>query len=1193
MKKILTIITIVILSTTISLSQLLSPTLTNTLETSALSMNFGVGMIVPYVITIHNPNPNDDLFDVVIIDNLPVELQLMPAISDFVSSGIGNQCELPNLITVPGGASISYHLFAVVIAPLCDMTISNCATITEGSYGEYPVTACWQTSSPNTLVINATIIDEICDCDGAIMLGVSGGIPPVTFMWNNGETTQSIYNLCNNSYSFTVTDDLGCEEIGSVPIDAGSDLYIKSWGGTEPTSCSTNDGTIDVDWLGNSPSYTAILLKPDGTPLYTATVIGTPPLTQYTFNNVPQGLYNIVIVDNTTGCSENFAGLTGDEIWVDISLDNGIDFSINQTNPTCCYSDDGSISVTNVVNSYGYVFYSWSNGETTSSISNLTAGTYFVTVSDIQFCTKVKMIELICPDIPQVEIEHTNPNCVTLNAGTIDFNCTNYTNWTYEVTGPNGYINIGNSPGPISLNGLYEGFYNIAITVGNCTYSYPCQLTQLKLEFRMTVIDCSVYSAGLLELIVQGGVQPLSFQWTFNGMPYAISQSNNVIEFFPNSGTYCVTVTDALGCTASLCETYNPPSCALDVSLEGFHPTCTNSNNGQLTANASCGVPPYYYFWSIAPDSSFITTINGLEVNTNYSVTVKDHHGCLATDDFYLNDFDLMYLTAEITDESCNSPNSGAIDLTVVSGIPPFTYNWSNGAITQDITGLAHGTYYVTVTDDSGCEITGEYDVRLALVLSWDVIGQGCDGIYNNPSVMLTNGSIDLTVTGGTTPYTYAWSNGAVTEDLSGLTDGSILNVTVSDINGCYGYAEIEVGSDQTIELDAGWNFMSTYIDPFNTNVTSTFIESDILPYVNIIKDNFQNENDYYNTLTNLPPYSIGEGYKIKMDYACDYKITGTLVCPEDNEIILSVPTSPNEEWIGYLRKVSQPVNDVFSSVVNDVMIVNEENGLVWWPAYNYYGFTTMYPDEGYNVIMSNPNSIFYDPNPDAFGTKSIINDEQAMATYLKLNNTENFNTSNSMVLGITQGAWDNLPDIGDEIGVYSPEGNLIGRNVFTGGHTGIVIYGDDESTEQKEAICVNEEFTIRVWNRNTNKEYEIKITDWLVGNNSYKENSVSIADALKVNMPKINSDEDLVVETYPNPTSGNSGIRISTILAGHLGIELLSIEGKTVKQLTDTDIDKGTYLFKFDFTNLDSGSYFYRITINNKIITKKIILSE
>ena len=1192
MKKILLSIFIMILSITISFSQLLSPTLTTTLETYAIGMNFGVGMIAPYVITIHNPNPNDDLFDVVIIDNLPPELQLFPTNSDFVATAVPNQCQLPNLITVPAGATISFKLFAEVIAPLCDMTINNCATITEGSYGEYPITSCWTTTSPNTLVVNSTVYDETCDCDGAILLGISRGIPPVSYLWSNGETTQSIYQLCNDTYSYTVTDDLGCEMYGSLSVDEGSDLYIKSWYGNDPTSCSTNDGTIDVNWLGSSSSYTAMLVAPDGTIVNSANVIGTPPLTDYTFTNVPQGLFNIVIIDNITGCSENFAGLTGDEIWVEISIANGIDFNITQTNPTCCYSFDGSISVTNVVNSYGYVFYSWSNGETTSSISNLNPGTYFVTVSDIQWCTKVKMIELTCPDIPQVEIEHTNPNCINLNSGSINFNCTNYSNWTYQVTGSSGsYSNTGSGPGPIILTGLSEDLYIISITAGNCTYAYYCQLTQLKLRFRMTIIDCSIYSAGLLELDVYGGVQPLSYYWTFNGNPYATSQSNNVIEFFPGSGTYCVTVTDALGCTATHCEMYTQASCALDVTLDAFHPTCTDPFNGELTANATCGVPPYYYFWSISPDSSFITTIDELETNTTYYVTVKDHLGCIATDEFFLNDYDLMYITAELTDERCDLPNSGAIDLTVVSGVPPFIYNWSNGATTQDISGLDQGTYYVTVTDAANCEITGEYTIRTDIVLSYDVIGQGCDGIYNNPSVMLQNGSIDLTAIGGVTPYTYTWSNGATTEDLSGLTDGTVLNVTVSDVNGCYGYAEIKVGSDQTIELDAGWNFMSTYIEINPNNIMNSFIESDILPYVNIIKseDPFV-FRDYYNTSGPLNNYLKGEGYKIKMDQAADLKLFGSLVCPEDNEITLSIPPAPKEEWIGYLRKTSQAVDDVFSSVVNDVMIVKEDNGWIWWPAFNLYGFTTMYPDEGYNVIMANPNSIFYDANTDAFGTKyeDIGNIEQ---NYLKLNNTDNLRTGNSMVLGITQGAWENLPDIGDEIGVYSPEGYLIGRSIFTGGHTGIVIYGDDETTESKEAIVQGEEYKVTIWSKKTNKEYDLLIDNWLVGDEFYNKNAVSIANGLKVKTPSHNSKKDIIIETYPNPAKGITELRINSIISGHLVIDLYSINGKIVKTLTDTNIDTGTYLYKFDLNNIEPGTYFYRININKESFNEKIII--
>ena len=150
--------------------------------------------------------------------------------------------------------------------------------------------------------------------------------------------------------------------------------------------------------------------------------------------------------------------------------------------------------------------------------------------------------------------------------------------------------------------------------------------------------------------------------------------------------------------------------------------------------------------------------------------------------------------SAVATDALCNGDSTGSIDLTVTGGTAPFTYTWDNGATTEDISTLAAGTYNVTITDANGCTATASATVGEPTLLAGSAVAT--DALCNGDST----GSIDLTVTGGTAPFTYAWDNGATTEDISTLAAGTY-NVTITDANGCTATASATVGEPTLLAL--------------------------------------------------------------------------------------------------------------------------------------------------------------------------------------------------------------------------------------------------------------------------------------------------------------------------------------------------------------------------------------------------------
>lgn len=168
-------------------------------------------------------------------------------------------------------------------------------------------------------------------------------------------------------------------------------------------------------------------------------------------------------------------------------------------------------------------------------------------------------------------------------------------------------------------------------------------------------------------------------------------------------------------------------------------------------------------------------------------------------------------VTTTMTDVACNGGTDGAIDLSVTGGVPAFTFAWSTGDTTEDVTGLAAGTYVVTITDGNGCPGSETYTITeptaLAVSLSSvpDTAGVGV-------------GSIMATVTGGTAPYVYTWDGTAGTADLTALTTGTYV-VSVTDANNCSDTASIFVDDFvSTTALDYVTN-LSIAPNPTNGNV--------------------------------------------------------------------------------------------------------------------------------------------------------------------------------------------------------------------------------------------------------------------------------------------------------------------------------------------------------------------------------------
>jgi hypothetical protein len=271
---------------------------------------------------------------------------------------------------------------------------------------------------------------------------------------------------------------------------------------------------------------------------------------------------------------------------------------------------------------------------------------------------------------------------------------------------------------------------------------------------------------GTAQVSVSGGMGGYTYAWSPVGGNAATSTP--LI-----AGSYSCTATDIYGCSITQSFLITEAS-ALSVSTTQNNPLCNGTMTGDATVSVTGGTPSYTYAWS---SGGIAATESGLGAGT-YTCTITDASGCSTTSTVNITEPSAISITGGIVSTSCFGTADGAINIMTSGGTPGYTWIWSHGATTESIANLTDGLYCVTVTDVNGCTFTTCLTVTSPPLLT-------TAGVVTDASSCTSNdGAVDLTVTGGTAAYTFAWSNTATTEDVTGL-DGGIYSVTTTDANGC------------------------------------------------------------------------------------------------------------------------------------------------------------------------------------------------------------------------------------------------------------------------------------------------------------------------------------------------------------------------------------------------------------------------
>ena len=648
------------------------------------------------------------------------------------------------------------------------------ATVTDANGCKHTCTS--TVAAATALTVACTSTPVLCDDmngtsdDGTATATPTGGKSPYTYAWTGGQTTQTATGLAAGSYTATVTDANGCQTTCKTTLTnpAAMSCTITP---TNPT-CSP-DGSIVVSVTNGS-----------GALMYN---IGSGNQASNTFNGLAAGGYTVTVTD-ANGCQTTCS----------TTLTNPATMTCNltPTNPTCnpantTSNPDGSI-VVNVTNGTGTLMYNIGSGNQASNTFNgLAAGGYTVTVTDANGCQTTCSTTLTNPAAMSCTLTPTNPTCNPSNTtsnpdGSIVVNVTNGSGaLMYNIGSGNQASNI--------FNGLATGGYTVTVTDANgCQTTCSTTLTNpaaMSCTLTPTNPTCNPSNTtsnpdGRIVVNVTNGSGALM---------YNVGSGNQASNTFNGlaAGGYTVTVTDANGCQTTCSTTLTNPaamSCTLTPTNPSCHPSNTTSNpDGSIVVNVTNGSGALMY--NIGSGNQASNTFNGLAAG-GYVVTVTDANGCETTCNTTLSN--PVVLTCQITgtDVMCNTMATGSATSMVGGGTSSYMYLWSTGETTANISGLTVGTYGLTVTDSEGC--VTDCDVTIG-GFSCSISQGTCD--TDNLGVATAS------ITGGTQPFTYLWSNGETTASISGLIPG-LYTLVVIDANECETECEIDIERCPDCELE-------------------------------------------------------------------------------------------------------------------------------------------------------------------------------------------------------------------------------------------------------------------------------------------------------------------------------------------------------------------------------------------------------
>lgn len=592
---------------------------------------------------------------------------------------------------------------------------------------------------------------------GEFIVDIYGDAPDYTIQWispytstialGSGVTQFSADTLSAGTYTFNIIDSCTPTNTSlavNVYISSGTCASITA---IDNTTCGLDNGSITASTTNYYGEATFSLYNDENEFIVSATSLSDV----YEFSNFLSADTYYIVVDDGGGC-------TGKTQTCIVKNSTNFDYGFYIVNDAGCSVSSGKLYVTGETGNPPFT-YLWNNGETTSSITGLTSGTYSVTVTDYNGCavTKSALVQQVEP-IGLGSLVTENPSCFASD-GRVTVNITGGTA-PYYYSGSNGTIQITFEPS-YEFTNLASGIFTVQVTdAGLCSFTAstsvipPGGFTITDVTVNPTI--CGNNGGSLNPIQVFGGSGNYTYT-LFYPSGGSVSQSTNSQTWqFTNlsAGTYNLRIEDGVCTFISAYTINNLTNINTEVSTTG---TTCNLPNGSLEINVTGGTSPYTYQvggFTYGPTSESGYTFTNLAGGV-YVVTISDSTGCTFSETYtvdFSNNIDFI-----LVGENPTAGNNGSINSFITTGEPEFTWEWSTnvgGQTGLTVTNLSAGTYSLSITDSDGCSKTKNITLIGTNTISTYQSYTICDTDFANNGTqikkglreMLNEGFHDLTI---------------------------------------------------------------------------------------------------------------------------------------------------------------------------------------------------------------------------------------------------------------------------------------------------------------------------------------------------------------------------------------------------------------------------------------------------------------